>query len=79
MSSFSPPSNSLEHEMIETQREIDKLQADLEYHEQKIRLIKNELDHNQNTLSNLSIRVERFRAFRDRRNNSEWNPLLSRN
>jgi chromosome segregation ATPase len=71
MSSFSPRSNSLEHEMIETQREIDKLQADLEYHEQKIRLIKNELDHNQNTLSNLSIRVERFRAFRDRRNNSE--------
>ena len=71
MSSFSPRSNSLEHEMIETQREIDKLQADLEYHEQKIRLIKNELDHNQNTLSNLSIKVERFRAFRDRRNNSE--------
>ena len=71
MSSFSPRSNSLEHEMIETQREIDKLQAYLEYHEQKIRLIKNELDHNQNTLSNLSIRVERFRAFRDRRNNSE--------
>ena len=71
MSSFSPRSNSLEHEMIETQREIDKLQAYLEYHEQKIRLIKNELDHNQNKLSNLSIRVERFRAFRDRRNNSE--------
>ena len=71
MSSFSPRSNSLEHEMIETQREIDKLQADLEYHEQKIRLIMNELDHNQNTLSNLSNRVERFRAFRDRRNNSD--------
>ena len=71
MSSFSPRSNSLEHEMIETQREIDKLQADLEYHEQKIRLIKNELVHNQNTLSNLSIGVERFRAFRDRRSNSD--------
>ena len=65
MSSFSPRSNSLEHEMIETQHEIDKLQADLEYHQQKIRLIMNELDHNQNTLSNLSNRVERFRAFRD--------------
>ena len=71
MSSFSPRSNSLEHEMIETQREIDKLQADLEYHEQKIRLTMNELEVKQTTLSNLLRRAERLRSLRDRRNNSE--------
>jgi len=71
MSSFSPRSYSLEHEMIETQREIDKLQADLEYHEQKIRLTMNELEVKQTTLSNLLRRAERLRALRDRRNNSE--------
>ena len=35
---------SNEHEMIEVQYEIQKLEADLEFHKQKTRLIKNALD-----------------------------------
>lgn len=57
--------------MIDVQYEIQKLQADLEFHEQKIRLTMNELEVKQTTLSNLLRRAERLRALRDRRNNSE--------
>ena len=35
---------SNEHEMIEVQYEIQKLEADLEFHKQKTRLVKNILD-----------------------------------
>ena len=44
---------SNEHEMIEVQYEIQKLEADLEFHKQKTRLIKNALDEKNNTLETL--------------------------
>ena len=68
---FSSVSASTQNRMIDVQCEIQKLQADLEFHEQKIRLTMNELEVKQTTLSNLLRRVERFRELRDRRNNSE--------
>ena len=42
--SYSPRFNHYEHKMIDIQCDIEKLRADLEYHEQKIRMITNELD-----------------------------------
>ena len=69
--SFSSVSASTQNKMIDVQCEIQKLQADLEFHEQKIRLTMNELDVKQTTLSNLLRRAERLRSLRDRRNNSE--------
>ena len=68
---YSSVSTSTQNKMIDVQCEIQKLQADLEFHEQKIRLTMNELEVKQTTLSNLLRRVERFRELRDRRNNSE--------
>ena len=44
---------SNEHEMIEVQYEIQKLEADLEFHKQKTRLIKNALDEKNQTLETL--------------------------
>ena len=44
---------SNEHEMIEIQYEIQKLEADLEFHKQKTRLIKNALDEKNKTLERL--------------------------
>jgi len=44
---------SNEHEMIEVQYEIQKLEADLEFHKQKTRLIKNALDEKNKTLERL--------------------------
>ena len=44
---------SNEHEMIEIQYEIQKLEADLEFHKQKTRLIKNALDEKNKTLETL--------------------------
>ena len=44
---------SNEHEMIEVQYEIQKLEADLEFHKQKTRLIKNALDEKNKTLETL--------------------------
>ena len=69
--SFSSVSASTQNRMIDVQCEIQKLQADLEFHEQKIRLTMNELEVKQTTLSNLLRRAERLRELRDRRNNSE--------
>ena len=68
---FSSVSASTQNRMIDVQCEIQKLQADLEFHEQKIRLTMNELEVKQTTLSNLLRRAERLRSLRDRRNNSE--------
>ena len=68
---FSSVSASTQNRMIDVQCEIQKLQADLEFHEQKIRLTMNELEVKQTTLSNLLRRAERLRELRDRRNNSE--------
>ena len=69
--SYRGQSTTNEHKMIDIQYEIQKLQADLEFHEQKIRLIMNELEVKQTTLSNLLRRAESHRELRDRRNNSE--------
>ena len=44
---------SNEHEMIEVQYEIQKLESDLEFHKQKTRLIKNALDEKNKTLETL--------------------------
>ena len=44
---------SNEHEMIEVQYEIQKLEADLEFHKQKTRLIKNTLDEENKLLVRL--------------------------
>ena len=44
---------SNEHEMIEVQYEIQKLEADLEFHKQKTRLIKNTLDEKNKILDRL--------------------------
>ena len=44
---------SNEHEMIEVQYEIQKLEADLEFHKQKTRLIKNTLDEKNKILERL--------------------------
>ena len=68
---FSSVSASTQNRMIDVQCDIQKLQADLEFHEQKIRLTMNELEVKQTTLSNLLRRAERLRELRDRRNNSE--------
>ena len=42
--SYRGQSTSNEHKMIDVQYEIQKLQADLEFHEQKIRLINQALE-----------------------------------
>ena len=52
--------------MIDIQCEIQKLQADLEYHEQKIRLINTELNQKNRILSNLLKSTERFRQLREK-------------
>jgi hypothetical protein len=62
-SSISAPT---EHKMIDIQCEIQKLQADLEYHEQKIRLINHELTKKTRILSNLLKSTERFRKLREK-------------
>ena len=54
-----------EHKMIDIQYEIQKLQADLEFHEQKIRLIKHALEQKNEKLSNIMRRVAYLRRIRD--------------
>ena len=66
MSFFSSTSTSNEHKMIDVQYDIDKLQADLEFHQQKIRLINVELEKKQEKLSTLMSRAERLRKMRER-------------
>jgi hypothetical protein len=66
MSYFSSASTSNEHKMIDVQYDIDKLQADLEFHQQKIRLINVELEKKQEKLSTLMSRAERLRKMRER-------------
>ena len=72
--SFSSVSASTQNRMIDVQCEIQKLQADLEFHEQKIRLTMNELEVKQTTLSNLLRRAERLRRIgeRSRRDRNDY-------
>ena len=71
---FSSVSASTQNRMIDVQCEIQKLQADLEFHEQKIRLTMNELEVKQTTLSNLLRRAERLRRIgeRSRRDRNDY-------
>lgn len=65
MSYFSSKSTSNEHKMIDVQYEIGTLQTDLEFHEQKIRLINDELENKYGKLSNLMRQAEHLRKMRD--------------
>ena len=64
--SYRGQSTTNEHKMIDIQYEIQKLLADLEFHEQKIRLIKHILDQKNEKLSVVMRRVEYLRRIRDR-------------
>ena len=56
---------SNEHEMVEVQYEIQKLEADLEFHKQKTRLIKEELDEENQKLTSLMEGEKNLRKWRD--------------
>ena len=58
-------SASNEHKMIDIQYEIQKLEADLEFHKQKIRLIKEELDEENEKLTSLMEGEKALRKMRD--------------
>ena len=63
--SYRGQSTTNEHKLIDIQYEIQKLQADLEFHEQKIRLIKHALEQKNEKLSNIMRRVAYLRRIRD--------------
>ena len=54
-----------EHKMIDIQYEIQKLEADLEFHKQKTRLIKEELDDENEKLTRLMEGEKNLRKWRD--------------
>ena len=54
-----------EHKMIEIQYGIQKLEADLEFHKQKTRLIKEELDEENQKLTSLMEGEKNLRKWRD--------------
>ena len=56
---------SIESRMIDVQYEIEKSRADLEFHEQKTRLIQDELVKKIRKLSNLVRQSERTRLMRE--------------
>ena len=58
-----PP--SIESKMIDIQYKIEKSRADLEYHQQKTRLIQSELEKNIRKLSNLIRQSELARMMRE--------------
>ena len=64
--SYRGQSTSNEHKMIDVQYEIQKLQADLEFHEQKIRLINHVLEQKNEKLSSIMRRVAYLHRIRDR-------------
>ena len=64
--SYRGQSTTNEHKMIDVQYEIQKLQADLEFHEQKIRLINHALEQKNEKLSVVMRRVAYLRRIRDR-------------
>ena len=64
--SYRGQSTTNEHKLIDIQYEIQKLQADLEFHEQKIRLIKHALEEKNEKLSVVMRRVAYLRRIRDR-------------
>ena len=58
-------STSNEHKMIDVQHEIQKLEADLEFHKQKIRLISQELEIKNQKLAGLMDTAALLRKMRD--------------
>ena len=64
--SYRGQSTSNEHKMIDVQYEIQKLQADLEFHEQKIRLINHQLEQKNSKMSTIMRRVAYLHRIRDR-------------
>ena len=58
-------STSNEHKMIDIQYEIQKLEADLEFHKQKIRLISHELEIRNEKLTGLMDTDALLRKMRD--------------
>ena len=54
-----------EHKMIDIQYEIQKLEADLEFHKQKTRLIKEELDEENKKLTSMREVEKNLRKMRD--------------
>ena len=54
-----------EHKMIGIQYEIQKLEADLEFHKQKIRLINEELDDENKKLTSLMDGEKNLRKWRN--------------
>ena len=54
-----------EHKMIAIQYEIQKLEADLEFHKQKTRLIKEELDEENKKLTSMMEGEKNLRKMRD--------------
>ena len=64
--SYRGQSTTNEHKMIDVQYEIQKLQADLEFHEQKIRLINHVLEQKNEKLSVVMRRVAYLRRIRNR-------------
>jgi hypothetical protein len=65
MSYYPSTPSSNESKMIDIQYEIEKSRADLEYHEQKTRLIQSELVRKIRKLSNLIQQSERARTMRE--------------
>jgi len=65
MSYYPSTSPSIESRMIDVQYEIEKSRADLEFHEQKTRLIQDELVKKIRKLSNLVRQSERTRIMRE--------------
>jgi len=64
--SYRGQSTTNQHKMIDVQYEIQKLQADLEFHEQKIRLINHALEQKNKKMSSIMRRVAYLHRIRDR-------------
>ena len=54
------------NQMIDVQYEIQKLEADLEFHQQKIRLINHELEQKNAKLSGVMNKIAFFHEIKDR-------------
>jgi hypothetical protein len=64
--SYRGQSTTNEHKMIDIQYEIQKIEADLEFHTQKIRLIKHTIGEKNEKLSVVMRRVAYLRRIRER-------------
>ena len=60
MNSFSRVFVNSEEKMIEIQYDIDKLEADKEFYQQKLRLVQNELEEKNEQLNTKRIRFDRL-------------------